>query len=158
MLRAAEDAAAFIPARRPAAEAPQADGDSGSGPAGCEPGDSAAAASLIELFLSDAGYLSEHNLTNPGPDRLIATGKTRDLEKAARDPDASDGDGVPWASPPIAAMAARLATPQGIAAYRHRGHTAETPHGHIKHNMRFPQLSIPATPQPTPHRTSTSPP
>src|SRR6266851_805257 len=147
MLRAAEDAAAFITARRPAAQDPQAAGDSGSGPAGCEPGDSAAPASLIELFLSDAGYLSEHNLTIPGPDRLIATGKTRDLEKAARDPDASDGDGVPWASPPIAAMAARLATPEGIAAYRHRGHIAETPHGHIKHNMRFRQLSMRGKPK-----------
>src|SRR5216683_2993438 len=147
MLRAAEDAAAFITARRPAAQDPQAAGDSGSGPAGCEPGDSAAPASLIELFLSDAGYLSEHNLTIPGPDRLIATGKTRDLEKAARDPDASDGDGVPWASPPIAAMAARLATPEGITAYRKRGHIAETPHGQIKHNMGIRRLATRGKPK-----------
>ncbi len=97
------------------------------------------------LFLSDAGYLSEHNLTIPGPDRLIATGKTRALEKAARDPGASDG--VPWASPVIAAMAARLATPDGIAAYRQRSHIAETPHGHIKHNMRFRQLSVRGKPK-----------
>ena len=38
----------------------------------------------IGLALSDIGYLSEYNLTCPGPDRLIATGKHRDLEKAAR--------------------------------------------------------------------------
>jgi hypothetical protein len=39
-------------------------------------------------------------------------------------------------------MAARLATDDGIAAYRQRGHIAETPHGQIKHNMRFRQLSL----------------
>jgi transposase len=151
MLRQAEDAARLIAAHRPAAPAgpaapaapdPQAAGDSGAGPV---PGDSSALASLIELFLSDAGYLSEHNLTISGPDRLIATGKHRDLEKAARDGDTPDG--VPWASPHIAAMAARLATPEGIAAYRQRGHIAETPHGHIKHNMRFRQLSLRGKPK-----------
>ena len=31
---------------------------------------------VIGTVLADAGYLSEHNLTLPGPDRLIATGKT----------------------------------------------------------------------------------
>ena len=44
----------------------------------------------IGLALADAGYCSEANLTCAGPDRLIATGKRRDLEQAARDPD-SDG-------------------------------------------------------------------
>jgi hypothetical protein len=39
-------------------------------------------------------------------------------------------------------MAARLRTPEGIAAYRQRGRIAETPHGRIKHNMRFRQLSV----------------
>ena len=39
-------------------------------------------------------------------------------------------------------MAARLATDDGITAYRQRGHIAETPHGDIKHNMRFGQLSL----------------
>ena len=33
--------------------------------------------------LADAGYLSKDNLTAAGPDRLIATGKHRDLEKTA---------------------------------------------------------------------------
>jgi hypothetical protein len=37
----------------------------------------------IGLVLADAGYLSPANLTCRGPDRLIATGKRRDLEKAA---------------------------------------------------------------------------
>ena len=126
MLRKAEAAAAFITARQPAAARQQAP----------RPGNDHA--SLIGLFLADAGYLSEHNLTTTGPDRLIATGKTRDLEHAARDGAA----GVPWHSQAIAAMAARLATGDGITAYRQRGHIAETPHGHIKHNMRFRQLSV----------------
>ena len=39
-------------------------------------------------------------------------------------------------------MAARLATPDGITAYRQRGHLAETPHGQIKHNLGFRRLSM----------------
>ena len=39
-------------------------------------------------------------------------------------------------------MAARLAAGDGITACRQRGHIAETPHGNIKHNMRFSQLSL----------------
>ncbi|HEX4657289.1 MAG TPA: transposase [Streptosporangiaceae bacterium] len=142
MLRQAEDAAALITAHRPAASDPAA---SASDP---DASDGDASASLIRLFLSDAGYLSEHNLTIPGPDRLIATGKTRDIEKAARhSADGDTSDGVPRASPHIAAMAARLATEDGIAAYRQRGHIAETPHGNIKHNMRFRQLSVRGKPK-----------
>jgi transposase len=62
MLRAAEDAAARIRASRPGSPGGQ----------------------QIGLLLADAGYCSEQNLTITGPDRLIATGKRRDLEKAAR--------------------------------------------------------------------------
>ena len=140
MLRQAETAAAFITAHRPAGDPapdPPARGDPGQAPG---PSTGAANASPIRLFLADAGYLSEHNLTIDGPDRLIATGKTRDLEKAAREP--GEPTGVPWQSQAIAVMAARLQTPDGIAAYRHRGHIAETPHGQIKHNMGFRQLSV----------------
>ena len=131
MMAQAQDAAALIGAHRspaPAAPAPQA------GDAPPEP------ASGIALALADAGYLSRHNLTCPGPDRLIATGKRRDLEQAARDtPAASTNTGQ---DDVIDAMAARLATGDGIAAYRQRGHIAETPHGDIKHNMRLNQLSL----------------
>jgi len=93
----------------------------------------------VGLALADAGYLSERNLTCPGPDRLIATGKRRDLEKAARTADGDGGDGGDGA---IAAMAARLRAPAGIAAYRQRGRIAETPHGRIKHNMGIRRLSV----------------
>jgi hypothetical protein len=93
---------------------------------------------LIGLFVSDAGYLSEHNLTIPGPDRLIAAGTRRTPEHAARDND-------PATSRPsqhITAMTRRLATPGGITVYRQRGHIAETPHGQIKHNMGFRRLTM----------------
>jgi transposase len=115
----AQDAAALIAAHRPGPPP---------GPGG-----------EIELVLADAGYCSEPNLTCPGPDRLIATGKHRDLEKAARDPGSS---GPGWGGPAIQAMRERLKTPGGIAGYRHRGHIAETPHGDIKHNMGLRQLSM----------------
>ncbi len=141
MLRQAEAAAAFITARRPAAGDQPARSGPGQAPG---PGGGTASASLIGLFLPDAGYLSEHNLTIEGPDRLIATGKTRDLEKAARDGACAKDSGH---SPAIAAMAARLATGDGIAAYRQRGHIAQTPHGQIKHNMRFRQLSVRGKPK-----------
>jgi hypothetical protein len=130
MLAKGQQAAALIAAHRPAAR-PQ--------PAGQDPDGGSQEQDSIELALADAGYCSEANLTCPGPDRLIATGKHRDLEKAARDP----GSGSPdWGGPAIQAMRGRLKTPEGIAAYRQRGHIAETPHGHIKHNMGFRQLSV----------------
>ena len=128
MTTAAGDAAALIGARRAGAVPEPAAGDG-------EPG----GGHLIGLILADAGYLSEDNLTCGGPDRLIAVGKRRDLEKAARGGTASTGKATSQAS---TAMAARLKTSDGITAYRQRGHIAETPHGHIKHNMAFRQLSV----------------
>ena len=129
MLAAAEDAAALIGAHRPAASPRPDPGcqDQHGGPGGG-----------IALALADAGYCSEANLTCPGPDRLIAVGKRRDLEKAARGQDT----GRDWGGPATQAMRERLKTEDGIAAYRQRGHIAETPHGHIKHNMGFRQLSV----------------
>jgi hypothetical protein len=90
----------------------------------------------IGLVLADAGYLSIDNLTAPGPDRLIAVSNRRDLEAAARstEPDNSDDGGGDEA---IQAMRDRLATADGIAAYRQRGRIAETPFGHGKHNLNF---------------------
>ena len=98
----------------------------------------------IGLALADAGYLSEANLTCPGPDRLIATGKHRNLEKAAL---AAAGDAAEGQAPPAAAMAARLATPDGIAAYRRRSHIGETFHGDLKHNMGIRRLTVRGMPR-----------
>jgi transposase len=103
----------------------------------------------IGLVLADAGYLSGRNLTCPGPDRLIATGKHRTLEKAARA--AAGGPGPAQTADrdeaPIAAMAARLATPAGIAAYRRRSHIGETFHGDLKHNQHIRRLSVRGLPR-----------
>jgi transposase len=136
MLTAALDAAALITSHQP----PQAGSPAGTAGRGSATGQDR----LIDLFLADAGYCSEDNLTLPGPDRLIATGKHRDLEKRAR---AGSSPEASARSEAITAMAARLATSEGITAYRQRGHIAETPHGHIKHNMGFRQLSMRGMPK-----------
>jgi hypothetical protein len=128
MLRQAEAAAALITTCQP--------------PPG--PGTTSPARDGIGLFLTGAGYCSGHNLTLSGPDRLIATGKLHTLEKAAS---GGTSAGPPAHGQATAAMAARLATPEAITAYRQRGHIAETPHGHIKHNMRFRQLSVRGKPK-----------
>jgi transposase len=128
MLRQAEEAAALITGHQPAPASP---------------------GGQIGLLLADAGYLSRDNLTTAGPDRLIATGSRRDLEKTARHATqaASTTDRTDPPGGPVAAMTARLATPEGITAYRQRGHIAETPHGNIKHNKRYRQLTTRGKPK-----------
>ena len=95
----------------------------------------AAAATGIGVLLADAGYLSADNLTARGPDRLIAVGKHRELAAAAREHPTA-GPPPPGATP-IEAMAHRLRTPDGHALYTQRGHIAETPFAHAKHNLGF---------------------
>ena len=106
MMDQAEQAAALIEANRPPAAPGQ---EQGSGTRDRGPGG-------IGQALAGAGYCSEENLTCPGPDRLIATGKRHDLEHAAR-----DGDGGSpardWGGPAVRAMRERLRTEDGIAAY-----------------------------------------
>jgi transposase len=161
MLHQAEEAAALIGAHQPAPASTTCTIPGGEASPGGE-------GSGIGLVLADAGYLSKDNLTAPGPDRLIAVGKHRDLEKTAREAtageasageasageasagEASAGEGSAGGDTPdspVAAMAARLATEEGITAYRKRGHIAETPHGNIKHNMGFRQLATRGTPK-----------
>jgi transposase len=89
----------------------------------------------IGLILADAGYLSVDNLTAAGPDRLIAVGNRRTVEAAARARTPSEDSGGGEAT--VQAMRARLATPEGITAYRQRGRIAETTFGHAKHNLNF---------------------
>lgn len=93
----------------------------------------------IGTVLADAGYCTRENLTAPGPDRLIATGKARDLHTAAAEHPAQGPP--PDDSDPIAAMQHRLRTPEGMATYAQRSHIAETPFGHAKHNLGFRQFT-----------------
>jgi transposase len=114
----------------------------------------------IGTMVMDAGYNSAENLTADGPERLIATGKRREIEKSAREaqtaatsanPDQTDlvaPDG-PDQADPIKRNAQRLRTPEGIATYRQRGHIAETPHGQIKHNMGIRTLTRRGLPRAT---------
>nr|WP_207949664.1 transposase [Mycobacterium eburneum] len=89
----------------------------------------------IGVLLADAGYLSIDNLTAPGPDRLIAVGKSRDLAAAAKNEPATGAP--PPDATPIEAMTHRLRTPEGHDLYKQRSHIAETPFAHAKHNLGF---------------------
>jgi transposase len=84
----------------------------------------------IGIVLFDAGYNSDTNLTAPGPDRLIATGKRRAQESAATT-NPTTGPPPPNATP-RQAMRHRLRTPDGIRTYRRRGAIVEPIFGHLK--------------------------
>jgi transposase len=100
----------------------------------------------IGVILADAGYWSETNATNPGPDRLIATLKDWKQRRAARDLGTTTGPPPPGASP-LQAMEHRLRTAQGAATYAQRSHTVEPVFGNEKHNRgwtRFRRRGLPA--------------
>ena len=111
----------------------------------------------IGTMVMDAGYHSEDNLTADGPDRLIATGKRKDVERAARaaqtvPTEHNEDDASPEGAAQADATernAQRLRTPDGMATYRRRGHIAETPHGHVKHNMGIRTLTRRGLPRAT---------
>jgi IS5 family transposase len=78
---------------------------------------------VIGIVLADAGYDSDRNVTAPGPDRLIASGKSRDHARALSE---SPAQGPPPAgASPRQAMAHRLRTPEGHRQYKRRGATVE---------------------------------
>lgn len=89
----------------------------------------------IELVLADAGYFTQDNLTGPGPERLIAFGKNRDVAVAARDHPASQ------APPPNAddkeAMRHRLRQPENAERYKRRSATVEPVIAHLKDQTRL---------------------
>ena len=92
----------------------------------------------VELLLADAGYCSRHNLTAPGPDRLIGTAKRERLETASQTAGDAEAAGE---TDPIQAMKARLVTLEGITAYRRRGVTVEPVNGHLKDRHGLRQFS-----------------
>jgi hypothetical protein len=91
----------------------------------------------IGVLVEDAGYHSEANLTAPGPDRLIADGKTRDL--ARREP--ADGP-PPGDATAVEANAHRLATPQGRAIYKRRAPDVEGLHASLKDRGGLRRFSL----------------
>jgi transposase len=93
--------------------------------------------SRIGTLVEDAGYHSEANLTAPGPDRLIADAKTRDL--ARREP----ASGPPPAdATPVQANAHRLATPEGRARYKRRAPDVEGLHASLKDDGGLRRFSL----------------
>jgi Transposase DDE domain len=115
MTTAALKAAALIEEHRPTPAA-------GNGPDPCHHG--------IGVLLFDAGYLTQDNLTAPGPDRLIALGKARDQ---AHDQTMNPTSGPPPEdATPIDQMNHRLRTPEGRQAYKRRAATVEPAIGHLK--------------------------
>jgi transposase len=90
----------------------------------------------IGLELADAGYCSEHNLTSPGPDRLIATQKDHKQRRAARELGLTDGPPPPGLTA-TEEMEHLLRTPQGAAAYKQRSSLIEPIFGDRKHNHQM---------------------
>ncbi len=86
----------------------------------------------IGTFLFDSGYWSEENLNVPGPDRLIAPGKARDLPQVDHNakPPPEDADAATW-------MLHRLATEDGSATYKRRAATVEPVNGQLKDRTRL---------------------
>lgn len=81
--------------------------------------------------LFDAGYHSQTNITAPGPDRLIAPCKTRDLPHL-NPPPPDTNPNTPTDPDPVTEMARRIATPEGRAAYKHRAPASEGTNANIK--------------------------
>jgi len=97
----------------------------------------------LGTLLFDAGYASEDTLTAPGPDRLIALGKTHSVRAAARD-NPTSGDPPPRATA-REAMDHRLRTPEGATLYARRGATVEPGIGNFKKILdRFSQRGLTA--------------
>ncbi|MBK6764015.1 MAG: transposase [Micrococcales bacterium] len=90
----------------------------------------------VGLLLADAGYLSEHNLTLPGPNRLIATGKSRDLHQ-----ETPCDDPAPSVARPIDQMRHAFADPDTQQRYKRRGATVEPVNAHLKHGVGLQRFS-----------------
>jgi len=92
--------------------------------------------------LADAGYDSNHNLTAPGPDRLIALGNRNNVA-GQHPPTAPPGDQATAREK----MAWKLSTPAGKALYKKRGATVEPLNGIVKDRRglrRFSRRGQPA--------------
>jgi transposase len=84
----------------------------------------------IGLVLADNGYFTEANLTSPGPDRLIAPGRGRDVHHDAKH-HPTQGPPPPELSP-TDAMRHKLRDPDHAKHYKRRSATVEPVIGHLK--------------------------
>ena len=89
----------------------------------------------IGTVLADAGYFTDDNLLSPGPTRLIAPGKNRDVHTEARD--------NPSAGPPSEnadpkdTMRHRIREPGNAQLYKRRSATVEPVIAHLKDQTRL---------------------
>lgn len=113
----ANDTNCFVPALRQAMEA------------------AAALDKQLGTTLADAGYFTDENLTVPGPDRLIAPGKQRDL------PTAHTAQSLPAELSAKDLMRHRLGTGQGRQLYKRRSATVETVIAHLKEQLGLRRFS-----------------
>lgn len=84
----------------------------------------------IGLVLADNGYFTEANLTSPGPDRLIAPGRGRDVHHHAKH-QPTHGQTPPDLSP-TDAMRHTLRDPDQARRYKRRSATVEPIIGQLK--------------------------
>jgi len=89
----------------------------------------------IGTVLADAGYFTEHNLTAPGPARLIAPGKNRDVHTEAREQPAQGSP--PIDASPLDQMRHRLREPANATLYKRRGATVEPVIAHLKEQTKL---------------------
>lgn len=98
----------------------------------------------IETVLADAGYFTEDNLTLPGPDRLIAPGKHRDLAAAKQ----SNSEPLAVDASPLEVMRHRLRADDSASdLYKRRSATVEPVIAHLKELIgltRFSRRGLPA--------------
>ena len=94
----------------------------------------------IGVIVKDAGYYSEQNIAAPGPDRLTATGKRRDLDTAARQDPA--GGPPPQDATPAQANDWRLRTPEGRAACKRRAPDVEGLHASLEDRIGLRRFSL----------------
>ena len=87
---------------------------------------------MPKLGLADAGYRSEENLMNSPIELVVALGREGKVQAQ------TDAQQYPH----TAAMAAKLMTEKGQAAYRKRKWIAEPPNGWIKNVLGFRQFSL----------------
>jgi transposase len=84
----------------------------------------------IGLVLADNGYFTEANLTSPGPERLIAPGRGRDVHYDAKH-HPTQGPPPPELSP-TDTMRHKLRDPDHAKHYKRRSATVEPVIGHLK--------------------------
>jgi hypothetical protein len=90
---------------------------------------------MIGTVLADAGYFTDDNLLSPGPTRLIAPGKNRDVHTEARDNPAA---GPPSENAdPKDAMRHRVREPGNAQLYKRRSATVEPVIAHLKDQTRL---------------------